>query len=185
MQAMAQEAESSKGNEVAPKVPVVPLVPLVVSVVAAVVVATGALGGTGWWLVKSGRLPIVQGATRLEVVKEKPVKLKLEPLEPLLVNLADSGGKSYLRVAMTLRVEEAPPAKGEKPKGPEKTRPVDENEAALRDAALEVLGRQTGAQLLAADGKQRLKAELQQTLVRRVPEARVKDVLFTEFLVQQ
>ena len=84
-----------------------------------------------------------------------------------------------------MREEEAPLAKGEKPKEPEKGKPVNEDEAALRDAALEVLGRQTSADLLAPEGKQHLKAELHEAMTKRVPEARVKDVLFTEFLVQQ
>ena len=179
-------ADASESGEVAkPVKAAVPLLPLVLSVVAAVVVATGVLGGAGWWLVKSGRLPIVQGATRVEAVKAEPAKTTQVALEPLLVNLADSGGKSYLRVAMTLLVQEAPPAKGEKPKEPEKGKPVNENEAAMRDAALEVLGRQTAVVLLAPEGKEQLKTELRTTLAKRLPEVKVTGVLFTEFLVQQ
>ena len=162
-----------------------PIVPLMVSVVAAVMVATGVLGGAGWWMVKSGRLPVAQGAVRVEAVKAEEAKTKLVALDPLLVNLADSGGRSYLRVAMTLRVQDPALLKGETPKEAEKGKPVNENEAAMRDAALEVLGKQTSADLLAVGGKERLKAELHGAMERRVPEAKVMDVLFTEFLVQQ
>ena len=172
-------------NDIAQAKASVPIAPLMISVVAAVIVATGVLGGAGWWMIKSGRLPIVQGAARVEAVKPEEAKTKLVALDPLLVNLADSGGRSYLRVAMTLRVQEPPVAKGEKPKEPEKGKPVNENEAAMRDAALEVLGRQTSTNLLAAGGKEGLKAELRGAMDKRVPEARVKDILFTEFLVQQ
>ena len=179
---MAEIEESAKGKAA------VPVLSLMMSVVAAVVVATGVLGGAGWWLVRSGHLPVVQGASqgaaKPEVTKADPAKSRLVALEPLLVNLADSGGKSYLRVAMTLR-EEVPAVKNEKAKEPEKGKVENPDEAAMRDAALDVLGRQTSASLLAADGKQRLKDELRDVLVKRVPEAKVKDVLFTEFLVQQ
>ena len=160
-----------------------PLLPLMAAVVAAVVTTTGVLGGAGWWLVKSGRLPVVQGATRVETVKAEPSKTKLVALEPLLVNLADSGGRSYLRVAITFREEASLPVDAQK--ATEKGKPVNEDEAALRDAALEVLGRQSSIALLSADGKQHLKTELREAVTRRVPEAKVKDVLFTEFLVQQ
>ena len=178
---MADESEVAKTEAKA----AVPVMSLMLSVVAAVVVATGVLGGAGWYMVKSGRLPIVQGATRVEIVHGEPAKMKLVALDPLLVNLADSGGRSYLRVAMTLRVEEQSPVKGEKPKEPEKGKPVNENEAAMRDAALEVLGRRTGVELLAADGKEQLKADLRTAMQKHVPEVKVVDVLFTEFLVQQ
>ena len=55
----------------------------------------------------------------------------------------------------------------------------------MRDAALEVLGRRTGAELLAPDGKEKLKADLRTAMAKHVPEVKVVDVLFTEFLVQQ
>ncbi len=181
---MADEKEVAESGA-KPAKAAVPVVSLMMSVVAAVVVATAVLGGAGWYMLKSGKLPIVQGATRVEVVHEEAVKTRQVALEPLLVNLADSGGRSYLRVAMTLRVEDPPLPKGEKPKEPEKGQPVNENEAAMRDAALEVLGRRTGAELLAPDGKEKLKADLRTAMAKHVPEVKVVDVLFTEFLVQQ
>ncbi len=163
----------------------VPVLPLVMSVVVAVTVAVAGVGGAAYWLAKSGRLPVVQGAARVVPVEVKPVKLRLLAMEPLLVNLADDGGRSYLRVAVTLRVEDAPPVAGEKVKEPEKGKPVNENEAALRDAALGVLGHETAAALLAPDGKDELKKEFKAAMAEHVPEVKVVDVLFTEFLVQR
>jgi flagellar FliL protein len=162
----------------------VSLMPLLVSTVVAVIVSVGVLGGAGFWMIKSGRLPLGKGATTGEVVKRPLPKTKLLALEPLLVNLSDPGGRSYLRVAITFRVDDLPPAKGAKP-AEEKGKPVNENEAAMRDAALTVLGRQTGDALLAPEGKERLKTDLRSAMAEYVPEIKVDDVLFTEFLVQR
>ena len=170
----------------APAKAAVPMLPLMIAMMLSAALVCGVLGAAGWWLVKTGRLPVVQGAARAETpAKTESVKSKQIALEPLLVNLADAGGRSYLRVAMTLRVEEPPVDPKAKAKEPEKGKPVNENEAAMRDAALEVLGTRTSAALLAPEGKQTLKDELRTTMQQRVPELKVIDVLFTEFLVQQ
>ena len=112
---------------------------------------------------------------------------KLVPLDPLLVNLADADGHGYLRVSLTLKVEDGPPAKGAKPKEDKEGKGAAKNEfdAEERDAALELLGRETGADLLAPDGKEKLKRDLEAMLKVRVPEVKVMDVLITEFLVQR
>jgi len=108
-------------------------------------------------------------------------------LEPLLVNLADAGGSSYLRVALTLRVADAADKKGtrandEKSKN---DKGMDDAVAAVRDTVLTVLGRETADGLLAADGKEHLKAELKSALAEHNAELKVKDVFFTDFLVQR
>lgn len=166
----------------------VPLMTLVMAMVVAVALAVGGLGGVMWWMAKSGRLGFPAGAAgpaKVEPVKVEAAKTKLVALEPLLVNLADEGGKSYLRVGMTLEIEDPPPVKGEKAKEPEKGKPTNEHEAAERDAALGVIGRQTADGLLGADGKERLKRELKAAMAEHIHEVKVADVLFTEFLVQR
>ena len=183
---MADANEKVEANETAAAKRAVPVMPLMISVVAAVVIAVGAVGGAGFWLVHSGRLPVVQGATKTVVLEKVKATTKLVPLEPLLVNLADEGGRSYLRVAITFRVEDTPAAGARhREEKAEKGTPVNENEAAMRDAALTVLGKQTGAALLEPDGKETLKADLKKQMKDSVPELKVVDVLFTEFLVQR
>lgn len=123
------------------------------------------------------------------VVKVEPPKTKLILLEPLLVNLSDQGGTGYLRVVMAMQVEDPPPPKDAKPKveaPPEKGKvAVNEVEVKMRDAALTVLGQETSERLLVVDGKERLKKELQAAMVVHVPEVKVVEVMFTEFLVQR
>jgi flagellar FliL protein len=108
-------------------------------------------------------------------------------LEPLLVNLADAGGSSYLRVALTLRVADVIDKKGAKAndeKG-KNDKGMDDAVAAVRDTVLTVLGRQTADGLLAADGKEHLKTELKAALAQHNADLKVKDVFFTDFLVQR
>ena len=159
-----------------------PITPLLIAVVLGIVIAVSAVGGALYYLLRSGKLLVQSTAASLtqpvSAIKTHPV-----PLEPLLVNLADSSGNSYLRVALTLQIADGPGIKEEK-EGEAKDR-TKGTDAAVRDAALMVLGRQTSDALLAADGKERLKKELKAAITERNPEMRVTDLFFTEYLVQR
>ncbi len=142
-------------------------------------------------LVRSGRLPLVaRGSSSVQAPKPTVAVPELTHdmvLEPMVVNLADEGGKAYLRIGLTLRVVDAKDAKDAKPKE-EKSK--DEGagsgaEAAVRDTTLDVLGRQTADELLAADGKERLKEQLKEALGRRNSDVKVAEIFFGEFLVQR
>ena len=56
---------------------------------------------------------------------------------------------------------------------------------AIRDTVLGVVAGYKSDDLLTAEGKSKLKHELLANLQQRVPEARVEEVYFTEFLVQR
>jgi flagellar FliL protein len=108
-------------------------------------------------------------------------------LEPLLVNLADAGGTSYLRIALTLRIAEVADKKGTKATG-EKSKDdkgTDDAVAAVRDTVLTVLGRQTAEELSTPGGKDLLKTELKAALAEHNSDLKVKDIFFTDFLVQR
>ncbi len=162
-----------------------PVVPLLIAVVLGVVIATLGVGGMVYFLARSGKLLMQNGAA----AKVEPVVSTTHAmvLEPLLVNLADGGGNAYLRVALTLRVADADDKGKEKPKE-EKTadnKSGKDVDAAVRDTALAVLGRQTSVNLLSVDGKERLKAELKAAIAEHNHELKVTDLFFTEFLVQR
>ena len=114
--------------------------------------------------------PPVETATRLIV------------LEPLLVNLADDGGSSYLRLSLTLQLAGAAAKKDASSNG---GAGADDAIAAIRDTALTVLGRQTAEGLLAQGGKELLRIELKKALDQRDPDLKVKQIFFTDFLVQR
>ena len=90
-----------------------PIVPLLIAVVTGVVISTLAVGAFVYYLAHAGRLPMQGGAAQ----KTEPLVLATTHpmvLEPLLVNLADGGGSSYLRVALTLRVSDVADKKSAK-----------------------------------------------------------------------
>jgi flagellar FliL protein len=161
-------------------------VSLLIAVVAGIVISTLAVGAFVYYLAHAGRLPMQGGAAQ----KTEPLVLGTTHamvLEPLLVNLADGAGSSYLRVALTLRVADVADKKSAKvseEKGKDDKR-TDDAMAAVRDTVLTVLGRQTADGLLAADGKEHLKAELKTALAEHNADLKVKDVFFTDFLVQR
>jgi flagellar FliL protein len=161
----------------------VPVVPLLIAVVVGIVIATLGVGGLIYYLAHIGRLPTLGGAAqKAEAVA--PAATHAMELEPLLVNLADAGGSSYLRMSLTLRVADAPEKKANNEKKKDE-KGTDESVAAVRDTVLTVLGRQTADSLLAADGKARLKTELKSALAEHNADLKVIDVFFTDFLVQR
>ncbi len=163
-----------------------PLVSLFIAVVVSVVIASLGVGGAVYYLARMGRLPIQEGAAhRAEIVR--PSTTHAMALEPLLVNLADGGGSSYLRVALTLRVADALEGKDSKAKEdkPKEDKFANDAMASVRDTTLAVLGRQTADGLLAVDGKERLKTDLKKAFVEHNADLKVTDVFFTDFLVQR
>jgi flagellar FliL protein len=183
---LADASTASSASAPAPAPAKVPVVPVLIAVVVGVVIAALGVGGIVYYLARSGRLPMQEAATQKSGTVV-PIATHAMTLEPLLVNLADAGGNSYLRLALALRVADATGKQGAKAKD-EKSRTdkdTDEAVAAVRDTVLTVLGRQTADELLAADGKEHLKAELKTALAEHNTDLKVTDVFFTDFLVQR
>lgn len=166
------------------------LIPLLIAVMAAIVISVVLLGGVGYYLVRSGKLALpASNAPTAATAKLEPVKIVSHPveLEPMVVNLADAGGKAYLRVAVTLKVADPGQPKGTKAaeEKPKEGNGAAKPDAALRDTVLDVLGRQSADTLLAADGKSALKEALKAALKQHNGEVPVLDIYFGEFLVQR
>jgi flagellar protein FliL len=160
-----------------------PVVPLLIAVVAGVLIAALGVGGVLYYLARTGKLPMQRGSGG-KAEQSVPITTHAIVLEPLLVNLADTGGSSYLRVALTLRVADATGTPDVKPKE-EKSKDGDGAVAAVRDTTLTVLGRQTADGLLATDGKEKLKGELKVALAKHNPDMKIADIFITDFLVQR
>ncbi len=162
-----------------------PLIPLVAAMLVAVVLGAGGVGGGMLYMIKSGKIGGGVGSVQ-KVEAHEIAKTHGIVMEPILVNLTDAGGKSFLRVAMTIQVEDEPKVKGakeEKP-GPGPKVPT-EAETAARDTVLTVLGQQSADSLLEPGGKEELKTKLKAELKTRNPDLKLTDLFFTEFLVQR
>ena len=100
-------------------------------------------------------------------------------LEGFTVNLADLEETHFLRATIDLGVDRIP-------EGADKDKPAQSLPVArIRDAMLSVLTVCKANDLLTPEGKAQLKKNLIESLNREVPELGVREIYFTEFLVQR
>ncbi len=159
------------------------------------VIAAGAVLGVGYWLLHSGRLvppaaaagvTVKGGVTASDAAAKADLPpSKVLPLEPMVVNLSDAGGRAYLRASISLRVAEETGGKAEKAEGKPDPAAAAGKTAALRDTTLSVLGEQTSDGLLGAGGVVNVKKLLRERYALDNPDVHVLDVYFTDFLVQR
>lgn len=108
--------------------------------------------------------------------EEAPVEIKtILHLETFTVNMDDPEQKTYLRIGIDLGL--ASVAKGEA-KGPAPT-------ALVRDTILSILMVAKPGEVTTAEGKTQLKQHLLEALQQRAPELDVREVYFSEFLMQR
>jgi flagellar FliL protein len=97
-------------------------------------------------------------------------------LEPFVVNLADTGATRFLRVTLSLVVQDEEQAKEIEEHALEKAR--------IRSAILELLAEQAAETLVTPEGKDELKKLIVERVQQAAHELEVADVLFSEFVIQ-
>ena len=95
-------------------------------------------------------------------------------LETFVLNVGGAEQRAYLRVGIDLGLKQSA-------KGAEETMPV----AQVRDTILGVMGEANADEMVTASGKRKLKQDLLHALQEQSPGLGVKEVYFTEFLVQR
>jgi len=127
-------------------------------------------GGGGWWyLAGSGGAVAAEETSNIE---ERGVV----PFEPFLVNLSDEGGNRFLKATIQLVVESEAEAKH-----------VEANTALMshaRSVILELLTEQKAQALVTTEGKKKLKEAIASAVATVLKKQKVRDVLFSEFVVQ-
>jgi flagellar FliL protein len=140
--------------------------------VFAAFLAVALIAGVSWILISKSRAETGGQAPAAPAVKE------VVHLEGFVVNLADPSGDCFLRVGVDLGLGHAIDRRGEKDNGAIPT-------AQVRDVVLRILTTYRSDDLLAPEGKIRLKQQLVQSLQAAVPELGIREVYFTDFLVQR
>jgi flagellar FliL protein len=113
-----------------------------------------------------------------EKSKTEPKAKSVMHLDPFVVNLADAESDRFLRVGIDLGLD-GEPGKHERPDQSAMTL------ARTRDTILSILTACDAATLVSPNGKTILKERLTAALRERAPEMGVREIYFTEFLVQR
>ena len=155
---MAQEASAAPPRRSRKK--------LIIVVAVVLVVAGG--GGAYWGFV---------AAPGVWADAPRPAKPPaILPIEPFVVNLADTGGRRFIRLTLGLVIE-----------GEEHVKEFSEDTIArtrVRSALIELLSQQTAESLVTPDGKDALKKSVAAVVATHTEHLKISDVLFTEFIVQ-
>jgi flagellar protein FliL len=135
-----------------------------------VAVAAGG-GGAYYYFLKAAPLQAKEAKP-----EPPPPPTGIIALEPFVVNLADTGATRFLRVTLSLVVQEEEQAKELEEHAIEKAR--------VRSSILELLAEQQSEALATPAGKDELKKALTERIAHAAHELKVKDVLFSEFVIQ-
>jgi len=136
-------------------------------------------GLVGALLLGTAAAGIVASRARAHPAQPKELPETVLHLDTFVVNLSDDD-RTYLRVGVDLAVVEPAAKKGEK----EGAEPPG-NVAEIRDTILGVLTATESTALMTPEGKQHIKEVLRNALNTRIPALKVRDVYFTEFLIQR
>ena len=114
-----------------------------------------------------------------EVVEEETTIGPLYRLDTLIVNLADHGGKRYLRVTMELELKP-----NEKVDPAEVIEEIEMRLAQLRDTILMILPTKQYSEISTTPGKIALRDEILAKLNTLLKKGQIAKIYFTEFVVQ-
>jgi flagellar FliL protein len=161
---------------------------IIIIAAVSLISSAGGAGLTAYLVGKAiAKLPVAEAASAEEHPETEEAKKEAElveaiehggvvPLEPFVVNLADEGVARYLRIKVTLMVDDK-----------HKAKEVSENLALtgkVKDVILQTLSRKTSQDLINEEGKNKLRAEIQEGIGRYFKEPKLTDVMFTEFVIQ-
>lgn len=137
-----------------------------------VLLVLAAIAAAAYWFVSRRA-----GEAASSDLKANSVKSVIH-LDSFVVNLADPDQSAFLKIGIDLGISST----SLEVKSGDKNTPVLPQ---IRDAILSVLTTWQSSRLLAPDGKTKLKEQILNALHQQVPAIPIKEVYFTEFLVQR
>ncbi len=119
-------------------------------------------------------------SSQAPTAKERPAKLMdamevgpMFPLDTFTVNLLSDNGRRYLKVQMNLELD-----------GEELAAELESKTAVIRDVVIRLLSSKTLEEISTAKGKDKLKEQIVNQLNLRLRDGNIRNVYFTEFVVQ-
>ena len=187
-QTPTEKAEQPPATETAAKSGI-PGKILFVVVIAGVSAASA--GGVSWFVTSralASLQPVAEAKAAETTTEEAPgpvdandVAEQIEnwaalPLDPFVVNLADADAARYLRIRISLMIDDKAELSH-----------VEENKALqlkLRDVILQMLTQKTSRELIGEEGKNKLREEIRLKVSTFFKKPKVVDVMFTDFVIQ-
>jgi len=152
---------------------------LVLIIIAVVLVLVLAIVGVVVVMLSGGD-DTPQSSNSQQTMKEKPQKMMdamevgpMFPLETFTVNLLSDSGRRYLKVQMNLELD-----------GEELAAELESKTAVVRDVCIRLLSSKTLEEISTAKGKEKLKEQIVNQLNLRLRDGNIRNVYFTEFVVQ-
>ena len=148
----------------------------VLIIIISVAVLFMGMVGAGFFILwnKISQVPQDSGkVAEMPVEEEENAIGPLYSLDTMIVNLADHGGKRYLRVTMALELSD-----------PESVATIESRLPQVRDAVLMILPTKTYDDVSTTDGKITLRNQVMEKINTLMTKGRVTNIYFTEFVVQ-
>ncbi|MDX2455002.1 flagellar basal body-associated protein FliL [Desulfosarcina sp.] len=148
----------------------------VLIIIISVAVLFMGMMGAGFFILwnKISQVPVDPSkVAEMSVEEEENVIGPLYPLNTMIVNLSDDGGKRYLRVTMALELSD-----------PESVDTIESRLPQIRDAVLMILPTKTYDDVSTTDGKIALRNQIMEKINTLMTKGRVNNIYFTEFVVQ-
>jgi flagellar FliL protein len=150
---------------------------VIILIIAAVILFLAIIGGGFFfmWKMMTTTLQQNQVAAEETVAEEEPADAikPLYSLDTFIVNLADQGGKRYLRVTMELEIDTI-----------EVTQEINQRLPQLRNSILMIIPSKRYEDIGTAEGKAKLRDELMAGLNTFLKTGQITNIYFTEFVVQ-
>jgi len=148
---------------------------MLIIIISVVVLFMGTVGA-GFFILWNKISQIPQNpaiADDVAVEEEENAIGPLYSLDTMIVNLADHGGKRYLRVTMALELSD-----------PDALTTIESRLPQVRDAILMILPTKNYADVSTTDGKIALRSEVMEKINSLMTKGQVNNIYFTEFVVQ-
>jgi flagellar protein FliL len=135
---------------------------IIIASIALAVVASGAFAGYHFLSKTESKKPV-----------EKPIVISILPMDPFVINIAETNGERYLKIVIQLEVSD--PGVGSE---------LEQLKPRIRDSILDLLTPKTYKDLMDLAGKQRLREDIAGRINNILQRGKVTKVYFTDFVIQ-